>query len=252
MSRREIDLWSPAIGSVGTVLAYGHFGRPVLVFQSEAGRAADFESNGMIEAVADLLDAGQVKLYCVDSYDASSWSNRAIPLEERARRHGAFESWIVDQVTPWIHEDCGGPLDVLTTGCSMGAFHAANFTLRRGDLFSRALCMSGNYDPTSWYGWGEQGDALYFQNPLAYVGGLHGEHLDWLRRQVHLVLVCGQGMWEDTTGALANTRRLAALLAEKDVPHELDVWGYDVAHDWPWWRRQLAHHLHRICGEGGR
>jgi esterase/lipase superfamily enzyme len=249
MSRRDIDLWSPAIGSAGTVLAYGHFGRPVLVFPSEAGRAADFESNGMIDAVADLLDTGRVKLYCVDSYDASSWSNRAIPLEERARRHGAFESWIVEQVAPVIHEDCGGRLDVLTTGCSMGAFHAANFTLRRGDLFPRAVCMSGNYDPTSWHGWGEQGDALYFQNPSAYVSGLHGEHLDWLRRQVHLVLVCGQGMWEDTTGALASTRRLAGLLAEKDVPHELDVWGFDVAHDWPWWRRQLAHHLHRICGE---
>jgi esterase/lipase superfamily enzyme len=24
------------------------------------------------------------------------------------------------------------------------------------------------------------------------------------------------------------------------------VWGHDVAHDWPWWRRQLAHHLHRL------
>ena len=245
--RRVVDLWSPAVGSAGTVIVHGHWGRPVLVFPSEAGRAGDFESNGMVEAVADLVDGGRVKLYCVDSYDAASWSKRDAPVEERARRHGAYESWIVDQVVPFIHDDCGGPLAVYATGASMGAFHAANFVLRRGDLFPRGLCLSGNYDPSTWYGWGEQGDALYFQNPMAYVPGLHGDHLDWLRRQVHLVLVCGQGMWEDTTGALDSTRALAGLLAEKGIPHELDVWGHDVAHDWPWWRRQLPHHLHRMA-----
>ena len=81
---------------------------------------------------------------------------------------------------------------------------------------------------------------------------LHGDHLDWLRRAVPSVLVCGQGMWEDTTGALDSTRTLAGLLAEKGIPHELDLWGYDVAHDWPWWRRQLAHHLPRICEREAR
>jgi esterase/lipase superfamily enzyme len=244
--RRVVDIWSPAIGAAGAVIAYGHWGLPVLVFPSEAGRAGDFESNGMVDAVADLLDQGRIKLYCVDSYDAASWSDRGVPLEERARRHGAFESWILDQVVPFVHGDCGGPTGVLTTGVSMGAFHAANFALRRADLFPRALCLSGNYDPSTWHGWGEQGEALYFQNPTAYVPGLHGDHLEWLRHHVRLTLVCGQGMWEDTTGALNSTRTLAGLLAGKGIPHELDMWGYDVAHDWPWWRRQLPHHLHRM------
>jgi esterase/lipase superfamily enzyme len=246
MTRRALDLFSPAVGASGTVLAYGHWGRPVLVFPSEAGKASDFESNGMIEAVADLLDAGRLKLYCVDSYDSASWSDRSIPLEERARRHGAFESWILDQVTPWIHDDCGGPLPILTLGASMGAYHAANFALRHADLFPQALCLSGNYDPTRWHGWGEQGEALYFQNPAAYVRGLHGDHLDWLRGHASLLLVVGQGAWEDSTGALEQTRRFAGLLAEKGIRHELDVWGWDVPHDWPAWRAQIAHHLPRF------
>ena len=37
------------------------------------------------------------------------------------------------------------------------------------------------------------------------------------------------------------------LLAEKGISHELDVWGHDVSHDWPWWRKQIAHHLPRFC-----
>ena len=38
-----------------TVIQYGHYGRPVLVFPSEAGRAWDFENNGMVGAVSDLI-----------------------------------------------------------------------------------------------------------------------------------------------------------------------------------------------------
>ena len=80
-------------------LARAGSGRPVLVFPSERGRAWDFENNGMIGAVQELIDAGRVKLYCVDSYDAASWSNHEIPVEERARRREAL----------WHPRDMGMP-----------------------------------------------------------------------------------------------------------------------------------------------
>ena len=130
---------------------------------------------------------------------------------------------------------------------SLGAFHAANFALKRADLFPLAMCFSGNYDPASWNGWGERGNETYFNNPLDYIVNLSGDHLGWLRGQVSLLLVCGQGQWEDTTGALESTRRFATLLSSKGIRCELDLWGYDVPHDWPSWRAQLAHHLPRFC-----
>jgi esterase/lipase superfamily enzyme len=247
MREYAVDLYSPALGAAGTVLAYGHYGRPVLAFPSEQGRAGDFADNGMVGAVADLVEAGRVKLYCVDSYDGGSWAARDLPIEERARRHGRYESWVVDQVVPHIAADSGGLGEIITLGASMGAYHALNFAFRRADLFPLALCFSGNYDPTAWHGWGERGDATYFNNPVDYVANLHGGHLDWLRSRLSLVLVCGQGQWEDTTGALESTRRMAGLLADKGIRHELDLWGHDVPHDWPSWRRQLAHHLPRFC-----
>ena len=49
-------------------------------------------------------------------------------------------------MVPFIHDDLGGPQEIVATGCSMGAFHAANFALRRADLFPLAICLSGNYD----------------------------------------------------------------------------------------------------------
>ena len=246
MRREQVELgWD---GPRGTVIAYGHFGRPVIVFPAEAGRAWDLEDNGIVGVVADLIDAGRVKLYCVDSFDAWTWSDQGVPLEERAQRHGAYESWILDHVVPWASEDSGGAQEFVTVGCSLGAFHAANFALKRADRFPLALCLSGNYDPTTWNGWGERGDALYFNNPFDYVAGLSGDHLDWLRQQVSLLLVVGQGAFEvSPTAALPSTRAFAELLGSKGIRHELDVWGDDVPHDWSSWRRQLAHHLPRFC-----
>jgi esterase/lipase superfamily enzyme len=213
----HVQLFSPAIGADGNVVIHGHYGRPVLVFPAEGGSAWDYESNGMVGAVGGLLDAGRAKLYCVDAFDSG----------DRWR----YESWIIDQVVPFIHHDVGGPQDVLATGSSMGAFHAANFVLRRADLIPAAICLSGNYD------FGVTGE----------VAGFHGDHLEWIRSRASLLLVCGQGMWEDTTGALESTKRLAWLLGEKDIRHELDLWGHDVPHDWPSWRAQIAHHLPRFC-----
>jgi esterase/lipase superfamily enzyme len=230
------------------VISYGHWGRPLLAFPAESGGAADFENNGMVAAVAGLIDAGRVKLYCADSFDAQTWARLDLPLEERARRHGWYESWIIDQVVPFVRADCGGAAEIMTTGCSLGAYHAVNFALKRADLFPLAIGLSGNYDPSSWRAWGERGDAAYFSNPVDYIAHADGGHLNWLRSRVSILLVVGQGAWEThPTGALPSSRQLAALLQDKGIRCELDLWGHDVAHDWPWWGRELAHHLPRFC-----
>jgi esterase/lipase superfamily enzyme len=240
MTRRQIML------DGGGVLAYGHWGRPVLAFPSQQGECWQYEERGMVTAVGELLDAGRVKLYCVDSYDSWSWHDDGLPLEERARRHGNYEWWILERVVPFIQDDCGGAADIAVTGVSFGAYHAANFALKRADLFPLAICHSGVYD-VSVVGWGDRGGAVYFNNPMDYVAHLEGDHLDWLRGRVSLLLLCGQGQWEDTTGALESTKRFAGMLGEKEIRHELDLWGHDVPHDWPSWRAQLAHHLPRFC-----
>jgi esterase/lipase superfamily enzyme len=129
--------------------------------------------------------------------------------------------------------------DVITAGVSMGAFHAANLTLRQPGRFPLALCFSGVYD-VSGIGWGDRGDSFYFNNPGDYVANLD-------RSPASLLLVVGRGAWEDTTGAFEQTVRFANLLAAKGIRHELDVWGEEALHDWPAWRAQLAKHLPRFC-----
>ena len=245
MNRRDVSLWSPAIGAPGTVLAYGHYGRPLLAFPSQEGPCWQYEERGMIAAIGELIEGGRVKVYAVDSFDSASWHRGDLSLEERAQQHTRYEDWILNQVAPFIHEDAGAGQGIIVTGVSFGAYHAANFALKRADLFPLAICHSGVYD-VSVVGGGERGDAAYFNNPADYVAHLGGDHLDWLRARVSLLLVCGQGQWEDTTGALESTKRFAGQLGEKSIRHELDLWGHDVAHDWPAWRAQIAHHLPRF------
>src|SRR5690606_3554126 len=151
------------------VIRYGHFGRPLLMFPSEAGQAWQPADFGLIDAIAPLIDTGRVTVFTVDTLDDWTWSAYDIATEERAHRHGVYHRWLVDSVVPWIFDELGGRTDILTTGVSMGAYHAVQATLTRADLFPTAIAMSGNYDPAGFRGFGELGDATYFANPMSYV-----------------------------------------------------------------------------------
>jgi esterase/lipase superfamily enzyme len=247
MEHRSARLGVPGHDADLEIVRHGHWGRPVLLFPSEGGSARDAEGNGMLAAVAPLVDAGRMSLFCVDSLDGWSWSDTSVPTEERARRSGAYSAWLGEAVIPWIVEQCGGTQELVTVGVSLGAYHAVHLTLTRADVAPVAIGLSGNYDPSTWNGWGEPGDATYFANPSAYVANMEGDHLDWVRSRVSILLVVGQGPFEvSPTRSLPATQEFAALLSRKGIRHELDVWGHDSAHDWPWWQRQLAHHLPRF------
>ena len=84
MSGRHVSL------DGGALNVYGHWGSPLLAFPSEQGHSGQYEDFGMIAAVGDLLAAGRVKVYCVDSYDSWTWQDQDVPLEERARRHDVY------------------------------------------------------------------------------------------------------------------------------------------------------------------
>ena len=58
------------------------------------------------------------------------------------------------------------------------------------------------------------------------------------------VICVGQGAWEDLTGE--STRRIDAVLKSKGINTWVDYWGYDVNHDWPWWRIQICYFLDRL------
>ena len=97
-------------------------------------------------------------------------------------------------------------------GCSLGAMYAANFALKYPSIFHYALCMSGRYEARHFMNGFDNSD-VYLNNPLAYIPNMHGNHLQEVRANTHLSLVCGQGRWEE--GCIDETRALGAWLERK-------------------------------------
>jgi esterase/lipase superfamily enzyme len=197
----------------------------------------------MVEALGDWLEGGRLKLYCSESNVAEAWTRKENPPAWRMQRHRSFERYVLEDLVPFIRSDCRSEsIPIGVTGTSLGALYAVNFALKYPETFRWALGLSGRYDAT-WLTDGFSNEDVYFNNPMAYVPNLHGEHLERVRRNAHVVLVCGQGKWEE--GNIEDTSALAGLLAAKGISHECDLWGHDVGHEWQWWRRQARFHLEK-------
>ena len=126
MNREYRKWWSPALGRDMELLVFGDRGAPVLVFPTSMGRFYQWEDFGIVSHMAPRIDAGWVQLWCVDSVDGESFYNKAATPQDRARRHLAYERYLVDEVLPAIRF-ANGVDQLIVAGSSFGAFHALAF-----------------------------------------------------------------------------------------------------------------------------
>ena len=132
----------------------------------------------------------------------------------------------------------------IVTGCSMGGFHAGNFFFRRPDLFDSLLALSGLY--YAGYFFPNYQDSLVYDNsPYDFLQHMPADHPYWdIYRQRRIILCVGQGAWEDEL--LESTRKMDGLLREHHIPAWVDYWGFDSAHDWAWWRKQVYYFIDKL------
>jgi len=135
----------------------------------------------------------------------------------------------------------------LTTGFSLGATHAAITFFRRPDLFGGMMAFSGCYDTDYfWHGWCNE--TLYENAPIRFLANMPEDHpyID-LYNQRRIVFCVGQGAWEDE--GRRTTAMMRDVMESKGIDAWVDFWGYDVNHDWPWWRKQIRYFLPWALGE---
>jgi esterase/lipase superfamily enzyme len=196
----------------------------------------------MVEACRPSIDQGKIKLFTVDSVDHQSWLNQDAHPADRARRHNDFDRYVIDEVAPLIRDHGSATEKFLATGCSLGAYHSANFFFRHPDVFDALIALSGLYSLHFSVG-DYMDDLVYFNSPLAYLPHLADPwYLDQYR-QSDIIVCSGQGAWED---GQEDARAIKRILEEKGVPCWVDFWGWDVNHDWPWWRKQMPYFLDRL------
>ena len=245
MNREYRTIPSKILGHPMEMLVFGHSGKPMMVFPSQEGRFFDYENFDMPGTLFQFIEDGKLQLYCIDSIDHESWFSKALSHADKAKRALDYEKIVVEDVVPHILADGHEGAGILAHGCSFGAFHTANFVMKYPEIFDSGIALSGCYDIRFALD-GFMNDDVYAGNPLSYSYQLSEEIIEKLQKDL-LIICSGQGPWEEWTGEAI---QLAKNLRDSNVPVFLDIWGYDVAHDWPWWKKQIVYFVEKFdrCG----
>ncbi|MDZ7344973.1 MAG: alpha/beta hydrolase-fold protein [candidate division KSB1 bacterium] len=239
MHREVHSWWSPSLNKHMEIAVYGHWGFALLMFPTAMADYLEYERFSLIGSIAHFIDAGKCKVFSINSINSESWMNSAMHPADRAWRHQQYNDYVVNEVVPFIWDHCRSRVMIITSGASLGAFHAANTFFRRPDLFDGVIAMSGTYD-VKMYCDGYYDDNCYFNSPIDYLPNLNDDYyLPLLRQKRHIYIVSGQGAYEGPQ----HSRRLSEILTAKGIPHELDLWGHDIPHEWWAWHKMLPHYL---------
>ncbi len=234
---REYVAWdSPMLGRKMELLWFGHAGRPMIWFPTSVGRFYQNEDFGLVAAVGDLIDGGQIQVCCVDSVDDESFYAERKHPSERIRRHDQYDRYVHDEVVPFVRDKGQTLARIATFGASFGAYHAVNFGLRHPDVCDKVVGFSGKYDIHSFLD-GYWDEACYFHCPTAYVANMDGEWAGKLS-QMDICIVTGQ-----TDNILAGSTDMIRILNEKGIRNRGHVWDTPYGHDWPWWKEQIRHYV---------
>lgn len=243
MQRRTTSWHSPNLNMEMPLVSYGHAGPPLLMFPTAAADFLEYERFYLVDAIKQFIEAGQLRAYSINSVNRYSLLNEQMPPHLKAELLTRYDRYITDEVLPLIRNDCGdGENRPLTTGASLGAFLSANAYFKHPDVFRGVIAMSGSYDVRAYLN-GYYDDNIYFNNPVDYLPNLNDDYyLPLLRKADSIVIMTGQGNYE----APERSRTLSDILNAKEIPHVLDMWGPDVDHDWPWWRKMLPYALGKL------
>ncbi len=244
--RRSITHWySTRVYKHMPVVTYGHAGVPLLILPTDEADFLECERFELIEALQPFIEAGQLRVYCVNSVNHSGLlrpqAAPALKVEYVAR----YDSYLVHEVLPFIRHD-GPDMDELPliAGMSLGATLAGNTFFKHPNLFLGALLFSGRYNLGDYLP-GYYSNELYFNNPIDFLPNLADDYYYPIlaRGNRHIILFSGQGAYENPHCS----QQLSDILHTKGIAHHLDLWGHDVTHDWFWWRKAIRYHVQKLC-----
>jgi esterase/lipase superfamily enzyme len=224
------------------LLAFGNSGSPVLFFPTRMARFYDYEDWGVINALRGKIDAGAIQIYCIDSIDKESFYCKEISPTQKIKRHFEFEKYILSEVLPLIKSQNNHP-DIISAGCSFGAYHAVNIAFRHPDLFKKVIGISGRYDLTVKLEFfddlldGYHDEDVYFHMPSKYLPNISNPHLIDSLRRLEIILIVGK---EDAF--LENNLFLSEQLSQKHIPNTLHLMEGE-AHKPKYWGELMRKYL---------
>jgi esterase/lipase superfamily enzyme len=220
------------------VLVHGREGAPVIVFPSSWGSFHEWKDFQMVDTLADKIDAGHLQLYGIDSLCEESWYNDQIHPRERIRRHNIWESYVINEVIPFIRSTNPNPF-IIAAGVSFGAYLAVNFAFKHAEIVRKIVGISGSYRIRRLLD-GYYDEEAYFNCPVSYMADLNDERMLDLIRRMEIFLVTSD---LDIGICRERTYDMSRVLDERGIQHRLDDWGGNQVHDWPTWRKMIREYL---------
>lgn len=237
--KQRVTWHSPRVGQRISLVRWGHWGPPVLLFPTAGGDAEEVERFHLVRALMPLIEAGRIKLYSCDSIAGRAWISERHSPEYCALLQNRYDDCVYNEVVPAIRSDCrSDSIEIVTAGASIGAYNAVAALCRHPDTFRVAIGLSGTYDlePCMTNGINEE---FYFCSPMHFLPNLgESSQLDQLRQRF-VILAYGDGRWETPE----HSWRMANVLGARAIPNRVDNWGPHYDHDWPAWREMLPRYL---------
>ena len=220
---------------------YGNYGAPILAFPTSCGDEHEQEGQGMIRTLTPYIEAGRIRIFCINGVQSDSFSNKGAHPFHRSWMQAQYDAYVANEVFPFIDSQCQTPgIGIATLGASLGAYHAANTLFKHPDHVKRCYALSGIYDMRDSMD-GMYDDNFYFNNPVDYVAN---QSDPWYLHQgasCDIRLVTGCGPWENS----GPTYRMSEILSNRGIAHHLDDWGPEGGHEWPYWHHQMWEYVGR-------
>ena len=244
MNFEEATWYSERLGRNMNIKIYGHYGEPFIGFPCQNGQSDDLEGNGMIKALERFIEAGKIKVYCLDGVDEETISSTSWDKAHCAWVLEQYHQYIVNEALPFIYDKQGGYCEPMLFGMSAGASHAANQFFRRPELYSGFIALSGKYD-LSWFFGGYMNDDVYNNSPIDYLRNMPNDHpyIDIYNQKCMIVCV-GRGRFEHLV--LDSNYELARIAEEKGIHIDFNFWDENSVHDWESWHYQMPYFLNKI------
>src|SRR5258708_3141218 len=104
---RVLDGWtSPILVQPMPIVAYGHWGHPLLLFPTAAADYLENDRFFLIQSIGRAIRAGRVRVFSINSINSQAWMDRGLPVGEQARRQALYARYVEEEVVPYIRHVC--------------------------------------------------------------------------------------------------------------------------------------------------
>lgn len=232
----KIEKWrSPSLGKDMELAIYGASGTPIIGIPTRGATCRQWEKLGMTEAISYQLENGFNQLFTVSSVDNEALLNKDASPEQRLVRQQQYESYILEEVVPFIKEQNHIKF-IIIAGTDFGGYHAVTLALKNPDVFGKAIGISGIYDIRPYMD-GYYGDDVYYNNPMDFVPNMNQKSLLENVRDVDFRLVSF-----DEDKRKNDAIRMENVMRMKFIENELDIWS-DGSDEWKLWPQMLKTHI---------